>query len=154
MAKDRETAGIVAPPPLIYGVALIASIVADRRFCERRLPPMTRALSIGFFAAAFSLVAPAVAEFKRAGTPIDPFEETTALIQCGPYKYSRNPLYLALTFAYAGVALAMRAGLPLAVLPAVLWVMNAGVIDREEQYLERKFGTAYAQYRQRVPRWI
>lgn len=154
MAKDRDTPGIVAPPPLIYGVPLIASIAADRRLCERRLPPMMRVLSLGFFAAAFSLVAPAVVEFKRAGTPIDPFEETTALIESGPYKYSRNPLYLALTLAYAGIALATRTGLPLAVLPAVLCVMNTGVIDREEHYLERKFGNTYAQYRQRVPRWI
>lgn len=154
MANHRDTAGVVALPPLIYAVPLVVSIIADRRLCERRLPPMARVLSAGFFAAAFSLVAPAVVEFRKAGTPIDPFEETTALIESGPYRYSRNPLYLALTMMYTGIALAARTGLPLAVLPGVLWMMNTGVIDREERYLERKFGTAYAQYRQRVPRWV
>ncbi len=154
MAKHGETAGVIAFPPLIYGAPLVAGIIADRLLFKRRMPPVARPLSIGFFAAALSLVAPAIREFKEAATPIDPFEETTTLLEAGPFAYTRNPLYLALTLAYAGTALASRAALPLAVLPSVIWLMNVGVIEREERYLERKFGDAYQQYRRRVPRWV
>lgn len=154
MAKERDVAGVIAFPPFIYGIPLAASLVADRVLSGKRLPPVSRALSIGFFIAAVSLVAPAFAEFKKAGTAVDPFEETTKLVDGGPFARTRNPLYLGLTLGYVGIALAARARFPLAVLPGVLWIMNVGVIEREERYLERKFGTAYRKYMQRVPRWI
>lgn len=92
--------------------------------------------------------------FKKAGTPVDPFEETTALVESGPYADTRNPLYLGLTLAYAGVALAARSRAPFALLPALLWMMNNGVIAREESYLEEKFGKTYREYMERVPRWL
>lgn len=152
--EKPDTAGVVAFPPLIYGIPLAASLAADRIVSKRRLPRESKLLSLGFFATAVALVAPAVSEFKKAGTAVDPFEETTALVESGPFAHTRNPLYLGLTLTYAGIALAARATLPLAVLPAVLWVMNAGVIEREERYLERKFGKAYRQYMRRVPRWL
>ncbi len=154
MENQPETAGVIAFPPLIYAIPLAASVVVDRLLFKRRMPAAAPVLSIGFFAAAAWLVAPGVAEFKKAGTAIDPFEETTALVESGPFAYTRNPLYLGLTMAYVGCALATRAALPLAVLPSVLWLMNVGVIEREERYLQRKFGNAYQQYRERVPRWV
>ncbi len=155
MAEDGEkTAGVVAFPPLIFGIPLLAGLIADRVISQRRLPAAARLLSPGFFAAGAALAVPAVKEFDRAGTTYDVFEETTALIETGPFAYTRNPLYAALTLAYCGVALATRSALPFALLPAVLWVMNRGVIDREERYLERKFGDTYRAYLQRVPRWI
>lgn len=154
MANEPETAGVVAFPPLIYGVTLAASIVADRMLHERRLPPVFARLSIPFFGAAASLIVPSFREFKRAGTAVDPYEETTAFVQHGPFQYTRNPIYLGLTAAYIGVALAARSTFPLAALPAILWLMNAGVIAREERYLERKFGEAYLKYKLQVPRWL
>lgn len=153
MDSDK-TAGVIAFPPLIYGVPLIAGIVADRVLSNKPLPPASGLLSIGCFLAAASIVAPAFGAFKKAGTAIDPFEETTALVDSGPYRFTRNPMYLALTLAYAGVAFAARRAAPFALLPAVLWTMQHGVILREERYLERKFGKAYREYLQRVPRWL
>lgn len=154
MADKPDTAGVIAFPPLIYGVPLAAALLADRLFLKRPLPPVFRTLSSGFFAAAVSLVAPGIVEFRKADTAIDPFEETTALIETGPFAFTRNPLYLALTFAYMGVAFAARSALPLGVLPAVLQVMSVGVIEREERYLQRKFGEGYRKYMDRVPRWL
>ena len=154
MAKDDDTAGVIALPPLIYAIALAASITTDRVLNARRLPPVFARLSIPFFGAAASLGVPAFREFKNAGTAVDPFEETTALVQSGPFAFSRNPMYIGLTMGYIGIALATRTTLPFAALPAVLWMMNTGVIEREERYLERKFGEAYRQYKERVPRWI
>jgi protein-S-isoprenylcysteine O-methyltransferase Ste14 len=154
MAKEPDTAGVIAFPPLIYGITLASSIMADRLLRARRLPPLFARLSIPFFGAAAFLIVASFGQFKRAGTAVDPFEETTALVQHGPFQYTRNPIYLGLTAAYIGSALAARSTLPFALLPAVLWLMNAGVIEREERYLERKFGEAYANYKKRVPRWF
>lgn len=154
MAKAPDTAGVIAFPPLIYGLPLAASLLADRLITKKRLPSASRFLSSGFFISAASLAVAGFAEFNKAGTPVDPFEETSALVESGPFAQTRNPLYLGLTLMYVGVALAARAALPLAVLPAVLWLMNAGVIEREERYLERKFGKTYVDYMDRVPRWF
>lgn len=154
MKSKPDTAGVIALPPLIYGVPLLAGILADRILLKRSLPPVVGLLSAGFFIGAMSLGKSAVPEFKKAGTAIDPFEETTALVETGAYAHTRNPLYLGLTFGYTGVALAARSTLPLTLLPAVLWVMSTGVIEREERYLGRKFGDAYRAYMKRVPRWF
>ena len=154
MKKDGEAAGVIALPPLIYGVPLALSLCADYFVTKRRLPPSSRVLAAGLFAAAASIAIPAVREFKKAGTAIDPFEETTAFIETGPFAYSRNPLYSGLTLVYCSIALAAGRTLPFALLPAVLWTMNTGVIDREERYLERKFGETYRAYLRRVPRWF
>jgi protein-S-isoprenylcysteine O-methyltransferase Ste14 len=154
MADKPDTAGVIAFPPLIYAMPLIATLVADRLVLKRRLPPVCMAVSTGFFIGAIALIVRSVAEFKKAGTAIDPFEETTALVDTGPFAHTRNPLYLALTFTYAGIALAARSALPLAFLPVVLRVMSVGVIEREERYLQRKFGERYRDYRDRVPRWL
>lgn len=154
MEKDRDHAGVIAFPPLLFGIPLAAGLVADFLISKKRLPPAAQFLSIGFFAAAASLVAQAFSEFKKAGTPVDPFEASTALVDTGVFEHVRNPIYLGVTLAYVGVALAARSRLPLAILPGVLWVINAGVIDREERYLEDKFGKAYHKYMHRAPRWF
>jgi len=154
MEKERDTAGVIAFPPLIYGIPLATSVLADFLISKKRLSPTSQLLSIGFFAAAASLLVPSFAEFKKAGTAVDPFETTTALVETGPFARTRNPIYAGVTLAYIGIALAALTGLPLAVLPAVIWVMNVGVIEREERYLAEKFGNAYHKYMHRAPRWL
>ncbi len=151
---EPDVAGVIAFPPLIYGVPLAITLVLDRLVASNRLPTAARFLSLGFFVAGASTVVSAFASLNKAGTKADPFAETTAIVENGPFAYTRNPLYLGLTLAYIGASLAARATLPLAALPAVLWLMNTGVIEREERYLDRKFGKTYRKYRSRVPRWI
>jgi protein-S-isoprenylcysteine O-methyltransferase Ste14 len=91
---------------------------------------------------------------KRAGTNVDPREPTTTIVTGGPYRFTRNPLYLSMTLVYAGIT-ALANALPAALLlPAVLAFMRRGVIEREERYLERKFGDEYMDYKARVRRWI
>lgn len=150
----QKTAGVIAFPPLIYGAALAASIGADYLLARKPLPRATQALAVGFFLAAGMMVAPSFGAFKKAGTTVDVFEETTALVETGPYEHTRNPIYIGLTSLYLAAAFASRRRTPLVVLPAILWLMNAGVIEREERYLEAKFGKKYREYMQRVPRWL
>ena len=91
---------------------------------------------------------------RRAGTAIPPNRPTTELVTDGPYRYSRNPLYLALTLIYAGVGLIADDLWILILLVPLLLLIHWGVVVREERYLEAKFGEAYRRYKERVRRWL
>jgi len=72
----------------------------------------------------------------------------------GPFHYSRNPAYLSMTMIYTGIASLANALWALLLLPVALLVMQRGVIEREERYLERKFGEEYLRYKAQVRRWV
>jgi protein-S-isoprenylcysteine O-methyltransferase Ste14 len=92
--------------------------------------------------------------FKKRSTTTIPFERPTSLVMSGPYRFSRNPMYVGLTLIYLGVA-GTRAELwPVIVLPVLLAYVNFIVIPVEEQYLREAFGDSYAQYSARVRRWL
>jgi protein-S-isoprenylcysteine O-methyltransferase Ste14 len=91
---------------------------------------------------------------QRAGTPVDPREASTALVETGPFRYTRNPAYAAFTLTYLGLSLLAGARWPLILLPAVLVIVDRGVIRREERYLVTRFGSDYSAYRRRVRRWL
>ena len=91
---------------------------------------------------------------KRAGTNIRPDQPTLALASDGPFRFTRNPLYIAVTGLYLGIALLVNALWPLVLLIPVLAVLRWGVVGREERYLEAKFGEPYRAYKARVRRWI
>jgi protein-S-isoprenylcysteine O-methyltransferase Ste14 len=96
----------------------------------------------------------AVRQFRRHETPFNPHQPSTALITAGPYRYSRNPIYLALNLVYAGIGIAADNPWTLALLVPVLIVMHHGVITREERYLERKFPDTYRRYKSTTRRWL
>ena len=90
----------------------------------------------------------------RAGTDVRPDRPTSNLVVEGPYRFTRNPIYLGFTLSYGG-ATALANSLPSALLlPFVLFVMRRGVIEREERYMKRSFGEEYLRYKARVRRWI
>jgi len=91
---------------------------------------------------------------KRAGTNIRPDQPTLAVVSDGPFRFTRNPLYLALTGLYVGITLLADALWPLLLLVPVLVVLQWGVVAREERYLEAKFGEPYRAYKARVRRWV
>jgi protein-S-isoprenylcysteine O-methyltransferase Ste14 len=91
---------------------------------------------------------------RRAGTNVRPSEPALAIVTDGPFRFTRNPLYLALTACYIGITLLANAAWPLVVLPFALVVTHYGIVRREERYLEAKFGTTYVAYMTRVRRWL
>ena len=91
---------------------------------------------------------------RQAGTNVDPYRPATAIVTGGPYRFTRNPIYVGFTLMYVGIFALANALLPILLLPAVQQLMRRGVIEREERYLERKFGDEYLQYKERVRRWI
>ena len=96
----------------------------------------------------------AVVTFARAHTTVIPWGQVSAMVATGPFRFSRNPIYLADAIAYLGGTLLLHSWWPLLLLPGVLLVMRRKVIDREERYLTERFGDAYREYQRRVRRWL
>lgn len=95
-----------------------------------------------------------VLTFLLAGTTMFPFKEATRLVTHGPYRFTRNPMYLGLTIGYIGLSLVLNTAWPLIILPLMLWLLVRTVIDAEEKYLAAEFGDEYVRYTKRVRRWL
>ncbi len=91
---------------------------------------------------------------RRARTSVNPSRPTTALLTAGPYRLTRNPMYLAMVIQYVGLALLFNALWAIVLLPLALVIIHFTVIKREERYLEQKFGEDYRAYKARVRRWL
>ncbi len=155
MPDECDNPGVIAPPPLIFGAPLLASLLLNRRLKLPFLPAsLARLLGWPLLLGGISLILWFFATMKRADTPIDPRRPVSSLATDGPFKYTRNPAYLAMTMIFAGTA-SIKNSLPsILILPAILAVMNRGVIEREERYLEGKFGEEYSRYKGSVRRWV
>ena len=154
--STTDNPGAAVRPPLLYLAALAAGLVIDHALA---LPVAMgeiwlRLGGVALLLAGAALMAWAIACFRRAGTNVPTVLPATALVTTGPYRFSRNPIYLGMTAIYIGLALAFASPWAILPLPAVLAVMEFGVIRREECYLEEKFGDAYRAYRLGVRRWV
>lgn len=153
--NTADTAGVLAPPPLLYGAALFIAYFLNRFMPLPGLPAGIRWGAASLLALAGLLCAvSAFAAMRRAQTPVDPYRATQRLVTDGPFRYTRNPLYLSLSAFYLAGGLAFNATWAWILLPFLIFVMTWGVIRREERYLTRKFGAEYNAYRARVRRWL
>lgn len=153
--EERDNPGVVAPPPLIYAGTLAVGLLLNRLHPVGFLPKNARrTLGPLLVAAGGAVGVLGLREMGRAGTNVDPYKPSTAIVTGGPYRFTRNPLYVGMTLMYGGMAALANALPAVLLLPAVLAVMRRGVIEREERYLERKFGDEYLRYKGRVRRWI
>ncbi|HEV2548288.1 MAG TPA: methyltransferase [Stellaceae bacterium] len=155
---DRvDTPNVIVLPPLIFlgSLALAALLEAILPF---PLLPLAPAFAYGLGAllvlGGLILLVLGGRRFVAAGTNIPPTLPTTALVVTGPYRWSRNPLYLAMILVYVGLAIAALSLWTLLLAVPLILLLNYGVIIREEAYLERKFGADYRAYRARVRRWV
>ncbi len=153
-----DNAGVIAPPPLIYAVTFVAGMLLHRKFPGHSvlsLPRMSRFVLAGsLIGIALATITQAFLTMRRAHTNIDPHQPTTTIVVEGPYRFTRNPIYLSLTLLYSGLTVLFNALSGLLLLPIALIILRRGVIEREERYLERKFGEQYLSYKQRVRRWL
>ncbi|XGV96204.1 MAG: isoprenylcysteine carboxylmethyltransferase family protein [Leptolyngbya sp. BL-A-14] len=150
-----DNAGVIAFPPALYGVTLAIGLGISFLFPVSLLPRLV-SLSIAALAliGAGWLSTSAFRTMSSAQTAVDPSKPTTAIVSDGVFRFSRNPIYLSLTLLYIGISLLFSATWALLLLLPLLVVMQIGVIAREEQYLERKFGSTYLNYKAQVRRWI
>jgi protein-S-isoprenylcysteine O-methyltransferase Ste14 len=150
-----ETSGVKVPPPLIYIAGFLAGAGIELAVpLERPALAITIAGVVTGFAGWAALDGFAMLRFQRAGTSMVPMVPSTKLVTSGPYRITRNPMYVGMAFLYVAIAFAIGLVWPLAILPFVLVVVDRTVIAREEPYLERRFGDAYRDYKRRVRRWI
>jgi len=155
MSPKKDNPGVLVPPPFIYLAGLLIGIGLEALWPLPVLPQAVQ-YAAGFALAAASSVIAVLGfrEFARAKTPFDPHKSTQRIITSGPFRYSRNPLYLSLAMLYAGIAIAIDGIWIIAMLVPTLIILHYGVILREEAYLERKFPDAYRPYKARVRRWF
>lgn len=152
---DNDTSGVRFPPPLVYAAGLLIGWLIGRAapaswFGARGWWLLALPLAV----AGVGLIAFALGLFRRAGTDPLPMRPTTALVFSGPYRYTRNPMYLGMALVYAAAAILFDLPWALVLLPVVLLVIQTQVIVREERYLDAKFGEEYRAYRKRVRRWL
>lgn len=154
----RDHAGVIIPPPVLYAVPFVLGMLLQRvapvPLAVAEWRPALRTVGGAVAAVGVLLDVWAVVAFRRASTSPLPFRPTTTIVATGPYRFTRNPMYLGLALVYLGLTLVANAVWPLVLLPAAVVAIRVAVIAREERYLEAKFGDAYRQYRARVRRWI
>src|SRR5687767_4556276 len=154
----RDHAGVFVPPPLLFALPLLGAILLHSRRPWPSAEGGSATLVIGGFAAiggAIALVLASIATFRQAETTILPAgRPTTSIVERGPYRVTRNPMYLSMALAYLGASIALNNFWAIVFLPAILIVVDVFVIRREERYLASKFGQAYRDYCSRVRRWL
>lgn len=150
---DAEDLRVIAPPPLLFAAGLALGAALDRAL-PLAAPPRIPWAGIVLAAAGLGLILWAGATFRAAKTTVLPYGRATFLVPGGPYRFSRNPMYLGMGAIYAGLALATGGVWAYLLLPLVLVTLHRGVIAREERHLEARFGEAYLAYKARVRRWL
>ena len=147
--------GVSFPPPLLYiggfGIGIVLELIAPIGSL-----PLGLAIAAGVagLAGSIALDGAAMLNFARAHTSMIPAKPTTALVVGGPYRITRNPMYLGMACLYAGLALAFGVIWALVTLPLMLIAVDRIVIPPEERYMEAHFGDDYRAYKRRVRRWI
>ena len=156
LSKISEVANLgLARPPFIY-LSAIALGLALHVFWPVRLvaPFLGTPIGVVLTVVAIALFVLAVRTFRIAGTPIPGNRPTTAIVRTGPYRFSRNPIYLAFSLFQLGLAFWINSfGLLITLIPAVA-LMSLVVIPREERYLEARFPSEYVPYKASVRRWL
>jgi len=155
LRAQADNPGVVALPPLLYGIAF--AIVLGLHWLQPA-PILAHAIALWLGLALLALGVGIALWGKKAmqaaGTNVNPSLPTTAIVTSGPFRFSRNPLYVALTLLFLGLTLAVNTWWGIVVLVPLLVLMHYGVILREERYLEQKFGESYRQYRSSVRRYL
>ncbi len=152
--KTNEVVGPGVRPPAVFGV-MLGTLLLPRLFSlPSPLPKQARAAGIPLMLLGILLGGSAVMVQRRAGTTPNPNHPTTALVQNGPYRFTRNPIYLGMVALYAGLAILLNEVWNLLLLPVMVLALDRGMIQREEAYLERWFGWRYRRYKKQVHRWI
>jgi protein-S-isoprenylcysteine O-methyltransferase Ste14 len=156
MTDMPDTAQIVVRPPIAWALAVLVGLALDWLMPLPFMPLAAPARWLGgaLFAVALALFVWAIVTFTRVGTHVPSSMPTTAIVDTGPYRFTRNPIYLAMFLGLVGLAMAFDSLWLLAVLVPFVLVIRYAVVAREEAYLERKFGHVYRQYRSRVRRWL
>ena len=153
--NQADSPGVRIPPPLIFlgglAIGLVLSSWEPTAYLDRDIARPLGGILIGI---GMLLALSAVRVFFQARTNLRPDRPSSALVRTGPYRFTRNPMYVSLTIVYGGVAVMMQSLWSLLLLTLVLAFIRIKVIEREEAYMERRFGAEYLRYKSEVRRWV
>ena len=153
--SDTNAPKVRLIPPLVYLAGLVAGHLVNWWLPIDLLPAFPAWILGGILLlAGLALAVSAMVNFRRSGTTVRPDRASTSLVIAGPYRFTRNPMYVGLAIAYLGLAIADRSPWSVIFLPVVLLIIRRAVIAHEEAFLERRFGAAYTDYKMRVRRWL
>lgn len=155
---QSDTAGVIAPPPLIALAVVVFGLLLDwllPAYVLFLLLSFTDRLVIGglLFAAGAALALAAVGTFRAARTPVEPWKPSHALVTGGIFRWLRNPMYVGGGMMLAGFSIMLASDWMLVLTILGAGVIHVGVVRREERYLAGKFGAAYEAYCTEVPRY-
>src|SRR5213592_4278217 len=153
IASDQGVV-VLARPPIVYLVSILAGFGLNAVWPARMIPSAIEPLGGSLILLAVALFALSVREFRRARTPIRTRKPVTSIITNGPYRFSRNPIYLSFTLLQFGLGMWANSAWVVGLLVPTLVLMSYGVIAREERYMARKFRDEYLQYKRAVRRWF
>jgi len=160
MQQDVEMNGadrpqVVAIPPVIYAGAFGLGLILEG-VGRTDVPGSVLRFGLGglLLLLGFGLMGLALRAFRAVGTHVEVYRPATELVVTGPYRFTRNPIYIGMTVAYLGAGFLTDSLWVLVLALPALGVMHYGVVLREEAYLTPKFGERYQEYMRRVRRWI
>jgi protein-S-isoprenylcysteine O-methyltransferase Ste14 len=155
---ENDVAGVMARPPLIVLVTLLAAFVLDYIYPQGHMA--RTAGSLRYLAAGIALLCAVLAlgaaatEMRKAKTNIPTWEPTLALVTTGIYARTRNPIYLAFIIFLIGIGMLFNSDWLFVLLIPFVLIIHFGVIKREEAYLLARFGAPYANYMKQTPRYV
>ena len=154
--QNVDNPGVIAFPPLIWLINTAISLLVH--FFVVRLPIMSYGAclvcGIVLVILAPALAISAVVTFKKAGTNVNPSEPTLTIVRGGPYRFTRNPMYLALCLLQVALGFFLNDWITLLFVVPLALIMHYGVVLREERYLTAKFGEPYLELKREVRRWL
>lgn len=149
----KQQRKIVPPVYMLFALLAMAGLHYAIPLARIVAPPVSYLGLVPLFVG-ITIAAAAARMFDRIGTPIRPFERSTALVTRGLYRYTRNPMYLGLTLILIGVWLLLGTASALVPIAVFVWIIQEGFIRGEERFLDEIFGEEYRGYKSRVRRWI
>lgn len=154
----KSTGATRFPPPVAFLVGLAAGFLAQYFFPLSLVPAADalylKLLGVLLIVVGIALAASAIRTFRRAGTTVRPDRASKALVTSGPFRFTRNPMYLSLSVVYMAVSFITDALWPLLFLIPAVAVIHYFVIPREERHLRSRFGAEYEAYVGSVRRWL
>ena len=156
MSDAADNSNALVRPPIALLLAFVGGLGIDWLYPLRFVPGDISGGWAGaaVFAAGLALALWAIATFRDAGTRVETYNATSAIVESGPYRFARNPIYVGMFVGLIGLAIGFNSLWILAALVPFFLLIRFGVVAREEAYLERKFGGAYLAYKTRVRRWL